>query len=46
MLREEQNTASIVTFSQRIDELLGGGVPLTKITEFAGAPGIGKTQMR
>ncbi|XP_076108680.1 DNA repair protein RAD51 homolog 3-like isoform X3 [Mytilus galloprovincialis] len=25
--------------------MLGGGVPLCKITEFCGAPGIGKTQM-
>ena len=30
----------------QMDDLLGGGVPLGKITEFAGAPGIGKTQMR
>lgn len=25
--------------------MLGGGVPLTKLSEFCGAPGIGKTQL-
>ena len=35
----------VVTFSQKLDELLGGGVPLGRITEFCGAPGIGKTQV-
>jgi RAD51-like protein 2 len=28
-----------------MDELLGGGVPVGKITEFCGAPGLGKTQL-
>ena len=45
LLREEQSLPCIVTFSEKIDEMLGGGVPLCKITEFCGAPGIGKTQM-
>lgn len=27
------------------DDMLGGGVPLGKSTEFCGAPGIGKTQL-
>ena len=45
LLQEEHGLQAIVTFSEALDELLGGGVPLTKITEFCGAPGIGKTQM-
>lgn len=46
LLRKEQQQTQIVTFSATIDEMLGGGVHLGKITEFCGAPGIGKTQMR
>ncbi len=45
MLRDEQSQQTIITFSEQLDAILGGGVPLTKITEFCGAPGIGKTQM-
>lgn len=45
LLQEEQSMQSIVTFSEKLDSMLGGGVPLCKITEFCGAPGIGKTQM-
>ena len=45
MLHDEQLQQSIITFSEQLDEMLGGGVPLTKITEFCGAPGIGKTQI-
>ena len=43
MLQEPQQF--IVTFSERLDGMLGGGVALTKITEFCGTPGIGKTQI-
>lgn len=43
--RREQSQSCIVTFSEKFDDLLGGGVPLEKITEFCGPPGIGKTQM-
>lgn len=43
MLQEPQQF--IVTFSEQLDGMLGGGVPLTKITEFCGTPGIGKTQI-
>jgi RAD51-like protein 2 len=35
-----------VTFSAGVDGMLGGGVPLGKITEICGAPGVGKTQFR
>lgn len=45
ILHEERSAHSIVTFSAAVDEMLGGGVPLGKITEFCGAPGSGKTQM-
>ena len=42
----EQLQGYIVTFSAKIDGILGGGVPLGKITELCGAPGVGKTQFR
>ena len=45
MLKDEDLQQNITTFSEHVDEILGGGVPLGKITEFCGAPGIGKTQM-
>ena len=45
MLKDEQSQQCIITFSEQLDRLLGGGVPLTKITEFSGAPGVGKTQV-
>ncbi|XP_074641737.1 DNA repair protein RAD51 homolog 3-like isoform X2 [Tubulanus polymorphus] len=45
MLQDERQTQCIVTFSEAIDSILGGGIPLTKITEICGAPGVGKTQM-
>ena len=35
----------IVTFSQKVDELLGGGIRLGEVTEIAGLPGCGKTQL-
>ncbi|XP_041349752.1 DNA repair protein RAD51 homolog 3-like [Gigantopelta aegis] len=45
LLYSEQSLPSILTFSEEMDTMLGGGVPLAKITEFCGAPGIGKTQI-
>ncbi|XP_022086400.1 DNA repair protein RAD51 homolog 3-like isoform X2 [Acanthaster planci] len=44
MLRDEKSSPAIVTFCEDLDEMLGGGVPLCKITELCGAPGVGKTQ--
>ncbi|XP_038059401.1 DNA repair protein RAD51 homolog 3-like [Patiria miniata] len=44
MLRYEKSSPAIVTFCEDLDEMLGGGVPLCKITELCGAPGVGKTQ--
>ena len=45
LLQQEQCAGSIVTFCEQLDDMLGGGVPIGKITEFCGAPGIGKTQI-
>lgn len=45
ILLQEQSYGSIVTFCEQLDDMLGGGVPVGKITEFCGAPGIGKTQI-
>lgn len=44
LLIDEQSTSCIVTFCEKIDTMLGGGVPLSKITEICGVPGVGKTQ--
>ncbi len=35
----------IVSFSQAVDMLLGGGLPLAELTEIVGLPGVGKTQL-
>lgn len=45
ILRDELNFQNIITFCEKLDTILGGGVPVNKITEFCGAPGVGKTQM-
>lgn len=45
LLEKEKNQGSIVTFCECLDNMLGGGIPVGKITEFCGAPGVGKTQM-
>lgn len=44
MLQKEQSLPPIITFCEELDEMLGGGVPMCKITEICGAPGVGKTQ--
>jgi len=36
---------NLVTFCRSIDTLLGGGVGLGEVTEIAGSPGCGKTQL-
>ncbi len=46
LLRAEEQLIPIITFSAKVDEMLGGGVALGKITELCGAPGTGKTQFR
>ncbi|EOB05165.1 DNA repair protein RAD51-like protein 3, partial [Anas platyrhynchos] len=45
LLEEEQAQGFIITFCSALDNILGGGVQLTKITEVCGAPGVGKTQL-
>ncbi|KAM6118669.1 DNA repair protein RAD51 homolog 3 isoform 3-T4 [Phoenicopterus ruber ruber] len=45
LLEEEQAQGFIITFCSALDNVLGGGVQLTKITEICGAPGVGKTQL-
>lgn len=45
LLRQEDSSRGVITFSEELDEMLGGGVPLCKVTEFCGAPGVGKTQV-
>jgi len=45
LLSKVGKTDSIITFCRSVDKLMGGGVPLGAITEFVGAPGVGKTQL-
>ncbi|NXF87064.1 RA51C protein, partial [Eubucco bourcierii] len=45
LLEEEQAQGFIITFCSALDNILGGGVQLRKITEICGAPGVGKTQL-
>ncbi|GFR81756.1 DNA repair protein RAD51 homolog 3 [Elysia marginata] len=44
LLLKEQDQEHIVTFCEAMDMLLGGGIPLGRLVEFCGAPGVGKTQ--
>ncbi|KAF3696312.1 DNA repair protein RAD51 -like protein 3 [Channa argus] len=45
LLQQEDDIRSIVTFCSQLDTVLGGGLPVGKITEVCGAPGVGKTQL-
>ncbi|XP_072272571.1 DNA repair protein RAD51 homolog 3 isoform X2 [Pyxicephalus adspersus] len=45
LLEQEQAQGSIITFCSALDEILEGGVPLGKVTEICGPPGVGKTQL-
>ncbi|KAL7527325.1 hypothetical protein ACHAWF_002134 [Thalassiosira exigua] len=49
ILRGRSNSGDIarhiVSFSQPLDTLLGGGFALAELTEIAGLPGVGKTQL-
>lgn len=40
-----QQHRNIVSFSHPLDSLLGGGIPLSELTELVGLPGCGKTQL-
>jgi RAD51-like protein 2 len=41
----ERAARRIITFSPELDAALGGGVAAGQVTEFCGAPGLGKTQL-
>ncbi|XP_068934264.1 DNA repair protein RAD51 homolog 3 isoform X3 [Petaurus breviceps papuanus] len=45
LLEEEHTQGFIITFCSALDNIMGGGIPLTKTTEICGAPGVGKTQL-
>ncbi|XP_049628706.1 DNA repair protein RAD51 homolog 3-like [Suncus etruscus] len=45
LLKQEHTQNFIITFCSALDNILGGGVPLTKTTEICGTPGVGKTQL-
>lgn len=45
LMNEQTSFPHIVTFNQDVDNMLGGGISIGKITELCGIPGIGKTQM-
>ncbi|KAM9321222.1 DNA repair protein RAD51 homolog 3 [Gastrophryne carolinensis] len=45
LIEQEQAQGAVITFCSTLDEILGGGVPLGKITEICGPPGVGKTQL-
>jgi len=45
LLQREVAAPRIRTGSSDLDDLLQGGIPAAKLTEFCGAPGVGKTQL-
>uniref|UniRef100_A0A8C5LTF9 DNA repair protein RAD51 homolog 3 n=1 Tax=Leptobrachium leishanense TaxID=445787 RepID=A0A8C5LTF9_9ANUR len=45
LLEQEQAQGFIITFCSAVDDLLGGGIHLNKVTEICGPPGVGKTQL-
>ncbi|XP_037540374.1 DNA repair protein RAD51 homolog 3-like [Nematolebias whitei] len=45
LLQKEESFRSIITFCSQLDSALGGGLPVEKITEICGVPGVGKTQL-
>ena len=45
LLKKERERIPLVTFCANMDAILGGGVQTGEITEFCGAPGVGKTQI-
>lgn len=44
-LQMEQSQRGITTMCLQLDAMIERGVPLGKLTEFCGVPGIGKTQL-
>eukprot|EP01018_Ginkgo_biloba_P016183 Gb_10222 [translate_table: standard] len=45
LLCEEKTMKRIVTFSEDLDVILGGGIGCKEVTEVGGVPGVGKTQL-
>lgn len=45
LLEREHTQGFIITFCSALDDILGGGIPLMKMTEICGVPGVGKTQL-
>eukprot|EP00899_Mesostigma_viride_P028489 jgi/Mesvir1/8825/Mv02726-RA.1 len=45
LFRVQKKAAKMRTFCQSLDNLLGGGLVAGDVTEFCGAPGVGKTQL-
>ncbi len=44
LINKDRKFTEIATKSP-IDQLLGGGIMIGKVTEFCGVPGVGKTQL-
>lgn len=42
---KERSSAAIMTFSEKLDIALGGGIHTGMLTEICGVPGVGKTQI-
>lgn len=45
LFHEERTAPRIITFCKELDELLGGGIDVGRLTEVCGTPGAGKTQL-
>lgn len=45
VLLQRKPQMHIITFCRDLDQLLGGGIPLSDVTEIAGPPGIAKTNL-
>ncbi len=45
LLKKDLNTPTITTFSQNLDEIFDGGIPVGSMVEFSGSFGTGKTQL-
>lgn len=43
--KEERDAGVIITLCRDLDDAIGGGIRIGKLTEFVGAPGVGKTQI-
>jgi len=43
--KQKEKELSIITFSREVDIMLKGGIHVGELTEMAGPPGIGKTQL-